>query len=112
MRSLERAHQLHADADESAARRAVCDLGRYQPGAPRRGRPAQPAGWAERSGCSSATDALCAERGYLLLPVMFQHEATGDFAAAAATAAEAVEIGQRFGDPDLVALAATCRAAR
>ena len=36
----------------------------------------------------------CAERGYLLLPVMFQHEATGDFAAAAATAAEAAEIGR------------------
>jgi DNA-binding CsgD family transcriptional regulator len=46
----------------------------------------------------------CVERGYLLLPVMFQHEAMGDFDGAAATAASATEIGARFGDPDLLAL--------
>jgi DNA-binding CsgD family transcriptional regulator len=36
---------------------------------------------------------------------MFQHEAAGDFAAAAAAAGEAVRIGERFGDRDLFALA-------
>jgi ATP/maltotriose-dependent transcriptional regulator MalT len=46
-----------------------------------------------------------AEHGYLLLPVMFQHEAAGDFAMAAAIAAEAAAIGERFGDRDLFALA-------
>jgi DNA-binding CsgD family transcriptional regulator len=46
----------------------------------------------------------CVERGYLLLPVMFQHEAMGDFEGAAATAADATEIAARFGDPDLLAL--------
>ena len=47
----------------------------------------------------------CVEQGYLLLPLMFQHEASGDYEAAAATAAGAAEIGERFGDRDLFALA-------
>ena len=47
----------------------------------------------------------CSERGYLLLPVVFEREAAGDFAAAARAAGEAVTIGERFGDRDLFALA-------
>lgn len=47
----------------------------------------------------------CVERGYLLLPLMFEREATGDYEAAAATAADAAAIGERFGDRDLFALA-------
>src|SRR6266566_1740997 len=47
----------------------------------------------------------CAERGYLLLPVAMQHEATGNPEAAFAAAAEAAEIGERFGDTDLFSLA-------
>jgi DNA-binding CsgD family transcriptional regulator len=47
----------------------------------------------------------CVEQGYLQLPLMFQHEASGDYEAAAATAAGAAEIGERFGDRDLFALA-------
>ncbi len=35
----------------------------------------------------------CVERGYLLIPVMFRREASGDFAAAAATAGDAAEFG-------------------
>ena len=46
------------------------------------------------------------EGGYLLLPTVFQNEASGDLDAAAATAARAVAIGERFSDPDLFALAA------
>jgi DNA-binding CsgD family transcriptional regulator len=46
------------------------------------------------------------ERGYLLLPVVFEHESGGDLEAAAATAREAAVIGERFGDSDLFALAA------
>jgi len=47
----------------------------------------------------------CVEQGYLLLPLMFEHEATGDYEAAAATAADAAGIGERFGEADLFALA-------
>jgi hypothetical protein len=46
------------------------------------------------------------ERGYLLLPLVFEQEASGDLGGAAATAGEAAAIGERFGDPDLFALAA------
>jgi DNA-binding CsgD family transcriptional regulator len=46
------------------------------------------------------------ERGYLLLPLVFEQEGSGDLEAAAATAAEAAAVGERFGDPDLLALAA------
>jgi DNA-binding CsgD family transcriptional regulator len=45
------------------------------------------------------------ERGYLLIPTVLEHSAKGEFAAAYAAAAEIAEIGERFGDPDLVAIA-------
>ena len=46
------------------------------------------------------------ERGYLLIPAVFQQEAAGDFEGAAATAGEVAAIAERFGDSDLFALAA------
>jgi hypothetical protein len=48
----------------------------------------------------------CVEQGYLLLPLMFEHQAAGDHEAAIAAAADAAAIGERFGDADLFALAA------
>ena len=45
------------------------------------------------------------ERGYLRIPALLEHSGKGDFAAAYATAAEIVEIGERHADPDLVAIA-------
>ena len=104
MRGLERAHHLYVDRGElvRAARCAVwvgINLAI-------RGEVAGASGWLGRAHRLVERDGRdCAERGYLLLPVMFQHDAAGDFAAAAATAAEAAEIGQRFGDDDLFALA-------
>ena len=62
-------------------------------------------GWLGRAQRLLELEAECAEHGYLLLPVMFQHEASGDYAAAAAVAGQAVQIGERFGDRDLFALA-------
>jgi DNA-binding CsgD family transcriptional regulator len=46
------------------------------------------------------------ERGYLLMPLVFKHEAMGDFETAAAIAAEAASLAERFGDADGFALAA------
>jgi DNA-binding CsgD family transcriptional regulator len=47
----------------------------------------------------------CVERGYLLIPTLLQHVFSGDFEAAYTTALNAAEIGERFGDQDLVAMA-------
>jgi len=45
------------------------------------------------------------ERGYLMLPRVFEREAGGEWEEAAALAGEAAAIGERFGDRDLHALA-------
>ncbi len=63
-------------------------------------------GWlagARRLVDSEETD--CAERGYLLLPTAEQLLGADDYAAAHAMATEAVEIGERFREPDLVSCA-------
>ena len=44
------------------------------------------------------------QRGYLLIPRMFQQEAEGDVAGAAGTAEQIRGIGERFGDDDLFVL--------
>ena len=44
------------------------------------------------------------QRGYLLIPRMFQQEAEGDVTAATRTAEQIREIGERFGDDDLFVL--------
>ena len=45
-----------------------------------------------------------AEHGYLLIPLVFQREAAGDFEADAAVAGQAAAIGERFGDRDLFSM--------
>jgi DNA-binding CsgD family transcriptional regulator len=45
------------------------------------------------------------ERGYLLMPLAFRHEAAGEFEEAAAAAGEAAAMAERFGETDGFALA-------
>jgi DNA-binding CsgD family transcriptional regulator len=47
----------------------------------------------------------CVERGYLLMPLAFKHEAAGELETAAEIAAEATSMAERFGDADGFALA-------
>jgi DNA-binding CsgD family transcriptional regulator len=100
---LERAHQRHLEDGETlhAVRCAawiVLNLAI-------RGQIGPATGWLGRAQRLVASEGACAERGYLLLPGVFQQEAMGDFAAAAAIAGEAADLGERFGDRDLFALA-------
>ncbi len=62
-------------------------------------------GWLSRAHRLIEGEGECAEQGYLLMPVAFQHDVEGDLEGAVATAATAAEIGSRFGDKDLFALA-------
>ena len=102
---LERAHQAYLDRGEGL-RAARCGfwLGLNLMLQGETGRATGWMGRAQRLVEREGRD--CVERGYLLLPAMFRHEATGDLDAAAATAGEAGAIGERFGDRDLFALCA------
>jgi ATP/maltotriose-dependent transcriptional regulator MalT len=100
---LERASQRHAEGGElRPAARCAFWIGMQLA---LRGEMGPATGWLGRAQRLIEGEGECAEQGYLLLPVAFQHEAHGDVDGACATAAQAAEIGERFGDRDLFALA-------
>ncbi len=101
---LERAHHVYLDAGEVL--RAVRCAFWVGMNLATRGEMGRATGWLGRAQrLVEREERDCVERGYLLLPVVLQHEASSDWEAASATAGDAAEIGERFGDADLFALA-------
>ena len=102
---LERAHRAYLDAgEELAALRCAFWIGVTLAS---HGEIGRASGWLRRARrLLERQGGDRVERGYLLLPAVFEQKASGDWEAAVATAGEAAAIGERSGDPDLFALAA------
>jgi hypothetical protein len=102
-RALERAHHAYLDAGEPlpAVRCAFwCGMSLFT-----RGEIGPGSGWIGRAQrLLEREEGDVVERGYLLMPLVYQHEAEGEFEQAAAIAAEAASIAERFGDADGFAL--------
>jgi DNA-binding CsgD family transcriptional regulator len=101
---LERAHHLYLQRGETLrAVRAAAWIGMNLA---TRGAIGPASGWFGRAQrLLDQEPGESAEHGYLLIPLVFRHEAAGDFEAAAAVAADAAAIGERFGDGDLFSMA-------
>ena len=105
MRILERAHQASLEGgDKLHAARCAFWIGMQLAMG---GETGPATGWFGRAQrlVEGEEGGDCVERGYLLMPRVFQQGAAGDYEAAAALAGEAVEISERFDDTDLFALA-------
>ncbi|MGH3023310.1 MAG: LuxR C-terminal-related transcriptional regulator [Gaiellaceae bacterium] len=104
LRGLERAHQFYVEAGEiPGALRCAFWIGT---GLALRGDVGGATGWAGRAlRLLEQGEEDTVEHGYMLFPLVLQHEEAGDLAAACDVLGEAARIGQRFGDADLFALA-------
>jgi ATP/maltotriose-dependent transcriptional regulator MalT len=101
---LERVHHAYLDAGEPL--RAARAAGWLGINLAFRGEVGPAGGWFGRAHRLVAQEGRpCVEQGWLFLPEAFQHEARGDREAAFEAAANAAEIGERFRDKDLVAVA-------
>lgn len=104
LHALERSYQAHLDSGETE--RAVRCAFWVGANLARQGEMGRAGGWLGRARRALEQEQRdCVEHGYLLIPAMFQQEAAGDWEAAASTAASAVQVGERFADRDLFALA-------
>jgi ATP/maltotriose-dependent transcriptional regulator MalT len=102
--NLEHAHRAYLEAGDTArATRTAFWLGMQLMLAGETGRGTGWLGRAQRLLEQRPDD--CVERGYLLMPLAFQREATGDLDGAAGIASDAAAVAERFGDRDLFALA-------
>jgi ATP/maltotriose-dependent transcriptional regulator MalT len=100
----ERIHRRHLDQGAVLpAARAAFWLGMHLFNAGEVGRAGGWLGRAQRLVERDGND--CVERGYLLLPRMFERQGAGAYDEAAQLAAQAAAYGERFGDRDLFALA-------
>jgi ATP/maltotriose-dependent transcriptional regulator MalT len=101
-RGLERVVRLHQAGDRRRAARATfwLALGLF-----RRGEPARGGGWLSHAHRVLAEDGdpPCAEQGLLLIPIGLQHLYSGDPETAVTVFQQVVEVGARFGDPDVTA---------
>jgi len=102
---LERLHQAYVGAGEPLrAAGAAFWLGMTLA---IRGEMGAAGGWFGRSQRLVAREGQdCVEQGFLLIPLVVQREATGDYEGAYDAACAAADIADRFGDPDLAAASA------
>jgi DNA-binding CsgD family transcriptional regulator len=100
----ELAYHAHLRAGDTArAARCTWWLGDYLRF---RGESTRATGWFARGHrLLDQVEGDCVARGYLLLPTLHDHVSAGDHQAAFAVAVEAAEIGERFEERDLIALA-------
>jgi DNA-binding CsgD family transcriptional regulator len=103
VQALERAYHRYLEGgDEDDALRCAIWLGIHLMLAGSVGRAG---GWLSRAERQlEQSDGDSPGRGYLLLPVAMRKEAAGDLDGAIDAAREAAEIGERFRDPDLLAI--------
>jgi DNA-binding CsgD family transcriptional regulator len=98
---LERAHHAYLEAGETlSAFKCAFWVGINHA---LRGEMGPAGGWIGRAHeLSREGDSV--ERGYLLMPLVFQHDAAGDFTAAAAVAGDAAALARRFGETEGLAI--------
>jgi DNA-binding NarL/FixJ family response regulator len=103
VRALERAHLAYLDAgDPSLAVRCAYWIGHNLM---LRGEMGPATGWFGRARrLLEHEERDCAERGYLLIPVLVGHAIAADHEAAYETATEIADIGTAFADRDLIAI--------